>query len=225
MGGRGASFEPVVVNVGGSSGGNGSTEELIVAGMTPTYRGSRYTQAKKTLQYIESKKRSYEKEQLQILDDYGYITKAFQGDEHSVSVTPETIAYMKGKIVTHNHPSDWGGTFSGADISMLQTGIKEMRASAKEGTYSLQRRKNADPKGFCQAFRKDEGRLNKQMREIANNLAQKKWSSREAYNKAQRKAQLDVVHQWYSHNAERYGYEYLFEEVEKDGGKINMDGS
>lgn len=224
MGGRGASFEPVVVNVGGGSGGNGSMEELIVAGMTPTYKGSRYTQAKKTLQYIESKKRSYEKEQLQILDDYGYITKAFQGDEHSVSVTPEAIAYMRDKIVTHNHPADWGGTFSGADISMLQTGVCEMRASAKEGTYILRRKKKADPKAFYQDFQSNTREINEQMRAIADNLAKKKWSSKKAYNKAQRKAQLDVVHEWYSHNAERYGYEYLFEEVKKDGGKINMDG-
>lgn len=217
MGGRGASFEPVAINIGGASGSDSEEpEELIVAGMTPTYKGSRYTQAKKTLEFIESKKRSYEKEQLQILDEYGYITKAFQGDEHSVAVSSDAVAYMKDKIVTHNHPSDWGGTFSGADISMLQTEVSEMRASANEGTYILRRNKKSDPKGFYHAFKKEEQQLNQKMWEIALELAMKKWSSNKSYKKAQRKAQLEVLHQWYIEHAGQYGYTYLFEEVQNE---------
>lgn len=211
MGGRGSSYGAVFVDPMHESKNQGKSEELIVAGMTPTDRGSKYTNQKKTLRFIENKKRNYKKEQLQVLDSYGYVTRAFQGDEHSVGIDADTVKYMKGKIVTHNHPSSFGGTFSKADIHTLSSGMKELRASAKEGTYSMKAGKGADPEGMYRAYVSQEGQIQMDMRKIAHEMASRKWHSEEKYKKESRKAQLSVIDKWYQENAEKYGYTYSFE--------------
>ena len=35
-------------------------------------------------------------------------------------------------------------------------------------------------------------------------------TNRKAYEKANRKAQLEVIHNWYQRNVKRYGFEYNF---------------
>lgn len=147
---------------------------------------------------------------MQVLDDYGYVTRAFQGDEHSCAVDDKTQQYARGKIVTHNHPSEFGGTFSDADISFLSLGMKELRASAKEGTYSIKAKKNANPHGLMKAYLRSAPRMQDAMREIALEMARKKYTSKKAYEKANRKAQLEVIHNWYQRNVKRYGFEYNF---------------
>ncbi len=149
MGGRGSSFGvEIIAAVSPYGSQDAEIQELNVAGMTPMDRGSRFTNAEKTLDYLERKKLQETREQVQVLDDYGYVTRAFQGDEHSCAVDDKTQQYAQGKIVTHNHPSEYGGTFSDADISFLSLGMKELRASAKEGTYSIKAKKNAKMKGL-----------------------------------------------------------------------------
>lgn len=216
MGGRGASFGIETVTALGIMAEEGEIIPLNVAGMTPADKGSRFTNAEKTLKYIESMKMDYSKEQLQVIDRHGYVTRAFQGDEHSVAVDMETRSYMRGKVVTHNHPDTWGGTFSGADISCLRMGMKELRASAKEGTYSMKALRGADPEGFYKAYEKAETRLNGEMLDIARKMAAKKWDSYERYRYENRKAQIDVIHRWYGMNAEKHGYQYRFEEAGKE---------
>ena len=211
MGGRGSSFGVEVIAAKGILAEQGEVTPLNVAGMTPMDQGSRYTNTDKTLQFIEEKKMQYDKEQLQVIDRHGYVTRAFQGDEHSVAVDLETRAYMRGKVVTHNHPSSYGGTFSDADISCLRMGMCEMRASAKEGNYSMKATKAANPEGFYQAYTKDAAKIQNDMKNIAEKTAAKKWRSYEKYHYENRKAQLEVIHTWYQKNAETYGYQYSFE--------------
>ena len=149
MGGRGSSFGvEIIAAVSPYGSQDAEIQELNVAGMTPMDRGSRFTNAEKTLDYLERKKLQETREQVQVLDDYGYVTRAFQGDEHSCAVDDKTQQYAQGKIVTHNHPSEYGGTLSDADISFLSLGMKELRSSAKEGTYSIKAKKNANPHGL-----------------------------------------------------------------------------
>lgn len=211
MGGRGSHFGVQTMAAVSATGlGNGPVTELHVAGMTPTDRGSRFTSAEKTLDYLEKKKLAETKEQLQVLDEYGYVTRAFQGDEHSVAVDARTREYMKGKIVTHNHPSVYGGTFSDADINCLSMGMRELRASAREGTYSMKRHKDADPKGFMKAYLDSADRLQERMYQKAVDVAREYYHSREDYEKINRREQLQVIHEWYSENAPRYGYTYTF---------------
>lgn len=210
MGGRGSSFGVEIIAAVSAYGSGGEIQELNVAGMTPMDRGSRFTNAEKTLDYLETKKLEETKEQVQVLDDYGYVTRAFQGDEHSCAVDDRTQQYARGKIVTHNHPSEYGGTFSDADISFLSLGMKELRASAKEGTYSIKAKKNANPHGLMKAYLRNAPRMQNAMREIALEMARKKYTSKKAYEKANRRAQLEVIHNWYQRNVKRYGFEYNF---------------
>lgn len=219
MGGRGSSFGAEVIRVMEEGGRAPTAEPLIVAGMTPADKGSHFTNEEKTLSYIEGQKRDYKKEQLQIIDEYGYVTKAYQGDEHSVGVTVEAAAYMKGKMVTHNHPAAYGGTFSGADVKSLRFGMKELRASAKEGIYAMRARPKADPAGFYQAYERDAGKMQEQMQAIANQQSKKKWKSEESYQINNRREQLQVMHQWYMENAPEYGYEYRFHPTGKEEGE------
>jgi hypothetical protein len=211
MGGRGSSYGIEVISAKGISAEQGEVIPLHVAGMTPTDQGSRFTNAEKTLKYLESKKMDYDKEQLQVIDRHGYVTRAFQGDEHSVAVDMETRNYMRGKVVTHNHPDTYGGTFSDADISSLRMGMKELRASAKEGNYSMRAMKAADPTGLYKAYEKDSDKLQNNMYQVAKDMAARNWGSYEKYRHENRKAQLQVIHSWYQKNTEKYGYQYSFE--------------
>lgn len=213
MGGRGASFGVETIAALGIQAGEGEIKPLNVVGMTPMDKGSRFTNAKKTLAYIESMKREYEEEQLQVIDRHGYVTRAFQGDRHSVAVDLETRTYMRGKVVTHNHPDTWGGTFSDADLSCLRMGMRELRASAKEGNYSMKALREADPEGLHRAYVRDSGRIESQMKKIAYEMAEKKWSSYKRYRHENRKAQLQVMHEWYESHAKDYGYQYTFEQA------------
>lgn len=217
MGGRGASFGTEVISAT-SNGNDGSIpERIFVAGMNPSEM--RNMNEEKTLSYIENKKTAMKKEQLQIIDEYGFVTRAYQGNEHSVSVDMDGISYSKDKIVTHNHPDNaFGGTFSEADISTLRWGQKEMRASAKEGVYSMAALKDAQPHEFHNAYLKSAPKLQAKMKEIALECSKHKFASKAAFAETNRKLQLEVIHQWYIRNAAKYGYQYTFtrsEEYEK----------
>lgn len=83
-------------------------------------------------------------------------------------------------------------------------------ASAKEGTYSIKAKKNANPHGLMKAYLRSAPRMQDAMREIALEMARKKYTSKKAYEKANRKAQLEVIHNWYQRNVKRYGFEYNF---------------
>lgn len=211
MGGRGASYGAEFMAARGIYAEAGEVMSLNVAGMTPMEQGSRFTSTEKTLDYIENKKLDYDKEQLQVIDRHGYVTRAFQGDEYSVGVDMDTRTYMQGKVVTHNHPQNFGGTFSDADINSLKMGMKELRASAREGNYSMKAERGADPAGFYKAYERNAGRMQTQMTEVAREMAARRWSSYERFQTENRKAQLTVIDNWYKKNAGRYGYQYSFE--------------
>lgn len=214
MGGRGASFGTEVMSAT-SNGNDGSIpERIFVAGMNPGEM--RNMNEEKTLSYIENKKTDMKKEQLQIIDEYGFVTRAYQGNEHSVSLDMDGIRYSNGKIVTHNHPDKaFGGTFSEADISTLRWGQKEMRASAREGVYSMAALKDARPVEFHNAYLKSAPRLQAKMRAIALDCSKRKYSSKAAFDEANRKLQLEVIHKWYIANASKYGYQYTFTSSEE----------
>lgn len=180
----------------------------VIVEMNPVDRV--YVDAEKTLRELEQKKQELKKEQLQILDDYGYVTTAYQGTAHSVSVDEYGLKQMRGQIVTHNHPSDYGGTFSDVDINSLKSGMRELRASAAEGTYSLRASQKADPQSFYKAMVRSGPKLQEEMRKISKENAQKKYPSYKAYVKDNRRTQLAVLHDWYAKNAPNHGYTYTF---------------
>lgn len=210
MGGRGSSSSGYSGSgkgfIGAGKGGGGQIQPLAIAGLTGTDEngGFRYTSVEQTLQHLEPKTLDMKREQMKVIDDDGFVIAAYQGNAHSVAFIPEQT---RGKTVTHNHPSGYGGTFSEADVgNFLEFGQKEIRASAKEGTYSLKRvGKKQNDKGFNDAYAKAQGRLDQKARAATQKAADSGGS-----RMAQRKAYVDVYHNWYKSNASKYGFEYTF---------------
>lgn len=210
MGGRGATYGESVISAISPGGFTGKVQRIhVIADMNPEDRV--FVHERTTLAHIESQKRSYDKEQLQILDQYGYVTTAYQGGKDSVGVDAYGLRQMRGNIVTHNHPGVYGGTFSDADISTLQCGMSELRASSIEGSYSMKATKTADPQSFYKAYLREAPQLQAAMKEIAQRNGKKRYKSYEDYEADNRRTQLAVIHKWYEENAGKYGYAYTFE--------------
>lgn len=92
----------------------------------------------KTLKGIETRTRNLKKEQLRVVDREGNIILEKHGGNESVNFTVgEARDNFYGNVVIHNHPKDYGGTFSLEDIRTLGYGATEMRVAAAEGTYIM----------------------------------------------------------------------------------------
>ncbi len=144
-----------------------------------------------------------------LIDKNGKVVAGAKGGRHSVG-----IAYngnQEGMTVTHNHPSNYGGSFSGADISHLTTAkLKSIRAVAKEGTYKMVATSKANPMELNRALAKDINRLNSQASKNKKSVKRGNMSIKQ-YKTARRKAYVDTIDSWYRQNASKYGYKYTFE--------------
>lgn len=203
MGGRGASSL-------GSRGKNGmlksyrrsSSEQLDVSSMA----GYPVKIKNEFESFLDMKSRPVEYGYL--IDKNGKVVAGAKGGRHSVGIAYD--GSQEGMTVTHNHPSSYGGTFSGADISHLtEARLKQMRAVAKEGTYKMTATRTANPMGLNRALAKDINRLNTQASK--NSLKVKRGNlTTKQYKTAQRKAYVDTIDSWYRQNASKYGYKYTF---------------
>lgn len=132
----------------------------------------------------------------------GTILAAARGDKTSVGVA--YAGSQEGLTLTHNHPDKYGGTFSDADISHLtRANLAEIRAVAKEGTYSLKANSNARPLDFNRALNKANPQLRKK---ASSNMAKAKADGKN--RNEQRKAYTDTFSNWFRANAKKYGYTY-----------------
>lgn len=139
-----------------------------------------------------------------LLDEKGKVVAGAKGTKHSVAVAYN--GKEEGFDLTHNHPSGYGGTFSGADISHLtEEKLHSIRAVAREGTYSMTAKKNANYDGLNRALAKDLNKLN--VKGAGKGL--KARASGKSKNEV-RKAYVDVLHDWYTKNASKYGFKYQF---------------
>lgn len=143
-----------------------------------------------------------------LINKDGKVVAGAKGNKHSVGITYD--GSQEGMTVTHNHPSNYGGTFSGADISHLtEAKLKQIRAVAKEETYKMTATKNANPTGLNKALAKDINRLNIQASKNSLKVKRKNLTAKQ-YKTAQRKAYVDTIDSWYKKNASKYGYKYTF---------------
>ncbi len=143
-----------------------------------------------------------------LIDKNGKIVAGAKGNKHNVGIVYN--GSQEGMTATHNHPSNYGGTFSGADISYLtESKLKEMRAVAKEGTYRITATKRANPIGLNKALAKDIKKINVQA--TKNSLKVKRGNlSKRQFETVKRKVYADTLDSWYKKNASKYGYEYSF---------------
>ena len=187
----------------------------------------------KTCKDVEAKTVSRKTEKLTLVDEDGNIILEKSGGKGSVSFGAKEGFHMNERTTaTHNHPGEFGGTFSGADIEVfVDYRLKGIRAVGREGTYSLERTSKTnggDSYDFKQAFKKQSNTTNDKMRTEYN--SQKKKVARGETTAEEANKQLTEYrtslctkqHDWLVQNAEKYGFNYVFEPAGKVG---KMDDS
>lgn len=203
-----------------------------------------------TCREVEAKTVNRKTEKMTLVDDDGNIVLEKSGGKGSVRFGGYETAHMGPTVtLTHNHPGEFGGTFSGSDITTFtKYDLRAVRAVGKEGTYSLERTSQSS---FSQGavFNRDYGKVSdKSIRALKsefNKMKKKVWDeeiSVEDANKhlaEHRTAQCNSLHDWLSQNAASYGYNYVFEpssggvgkmfeiekeDVEETAGELVLDG-
>lgn len=220
MGGRGASSKfdysdiPDIVDIvdhGGLNWGESTAIDIPTAGRTSFGKGLS-TLPSKSLKKIETHLTAgLDHEQLHIIDSHGFTISAVDGGEGSVGFTKKALRNSKGNTVTHNHPRSnkktMGGTFSFADVNALGvSGAKEIRASAREGTYVLQARNQQQAQKYTQYISSPAG--HKKLREITKTAIYKLPKRRLKKKTTVFNTQMAAVNEFYKQTAPNFGLKY-----------------
>lgn len=227
MGGRGSGS--------GGSGGGGSLAKQAVSqdgsvidlSDTPLQYGKLDAaiggQARATLEAQETKRLSAKIEYAYALDaDGNPVGKEKRGGRSQCSIPYSMFA--DGGTLTHNHPRTGdeagmlGGTFSSADIRGFSVrGIKTMRASAAEGTYSITKGSNFDAQGLMSFRNSLERRINKEstakVKAAGERYKRGEITHTDLMNTAKKvgNAALVEIHNELIANQKKYGYTYTLE--------------
>ena len=202
-----------------------------------------------TCQDIEAKTVTRKTEKMSLVDDNGNVLVEKSGSKGSVRFGGYETAHMGPNVtLTHNHPGEFGGTFSGADVSILtRYDLRAIRAVAKEGTYSLERTAKAtgmDVLKLGDEFTFRSTTVNRSLRSEYNKMKDKVRNDEMSVDDANRHlsdyrtAQSNMLHDWLTQNAATYGFNYVFtpsggvekmadiekEEVEETTGEEMLDG-
>jgi hypothetical protein len=96
---------------------------------------------RRLLRQIEEDLVNRKTEKAVVLADDGRVVFEKEGDESSVSFTPDELRLFEDKILTHNHPS--GSSFSMADVNLATVwNLKGIRACGQYYRYYLNRPNN-----------------------------------------------------------------------------------
>lgn len=170
----------------------------------------------------ERKRQTAKVEYAYAMDENGNLIGEKRGGRGSCSV-PYSF-WTENGILTHNHPRTGdeigilGGTFSVPDIKQVALrGIKTMRASAAEGTYSITKGKNFNGQGLLEYRRK----LDRETRKVAKAKVQEagerykrgeiSYSELQAVAKKASNASLVSIHNGLIAGQKEYGYTYTLE--------------
>lgn len=204
-----------------------------------------------TCQDVEAKSVKLKNEKLTLVNENGDIVHEKRGGRSSVSIDDATAAKMgEGVTLTHNHPGEFGGTFSGADVNILtKYSLTGIRAVGVEGTYSLERKSNTTGLKASMLngeYRKLADTVNSNLRSEYKKLKLKAGRGDITVEEANKQLQefrakeCNKMHDWLSQNSTKYGFNYVFtpsnggvtkmydiekeEEVEETTGEIMLDG-
>lgn len=185
----------------------------------------------KTCREVEAKTVNRKTEKMTLVGEDGRIILEKGGGKTSVSFGPREGYFMDSTTtLTHNHPGEYGGTFSGADVKVfVDYKLKAIRAVGKEGTYSLERTSQTNGNksyDFKQEFASKSNALNSQIQKeyksLKNKVARGQTTADEANKQlsARRTDLCNQQHEWLIQNAEKYGYKYVFEPSSGGVGKM-----
>lgn len=167
------------------------------------------------------------REHMLLLDKDGKEISRTVGRTDRVSASSDSD-WDSAVEMSHNHPRRpglLGGSFSAVNedgsgdlaVFTAHQNLKTMRATAKEGTYSMTKRKNFDGEGLktaaTNAFRDITANAQKEHRALKK-MAEKgeitKIQYHEGLNRINNKAFIQK-HNWYLANQSKYGYNYKLE--------------
>lgn len=180
---------------------------------------------------VEAKTVNRKTEKLTLVDADGNVILEKSGGKGSVSFGAREGFHMnETTTVTHNHPGEYGGTFSGADVKVfVEYKLKAIRAVGKEGTYSLERTSKTnsnDAYDFKTEFAKKSNTLNGKMRTEYNSQKSKVARGETSVDDANKQLSdyrtglCNEQHEWLVQNASKYGYNYVFEPSSGGVGKM-----
>ena len=199
---------------------------------------------------VEAKTVNRKTEKMTLVAENGRIILEKGGGKGSVSFgAREGLLMDSTTTITHNHPGVYGGTFSGADVKVLvDYKLKAIRAVGKEGTYSLERadtnsNKSYDFKtAYAQMSNTTNGKIRTEYKSLKAKVARGETSVDDANKQLSEKrtSLCNEQHDWLVQNAEKYGFNYVFEpssggvskmfdDIEKEdpedtSGEIVLDG-
>ena len=217
MGGRGQSS-----NKANSAKGNITvgTDKIEFTGELRYYDNDRnFTQAQRTaVDAFENKRVKGKVEYGTAIAPDGTVIGEKRGGKGSVS-TPVWWA-KDGAIYSHIHPREeglFGGSFSRGDIEVFANDkYGTMRASAKEGTYSMSKLSNFDANGLKQYARKLEAEMDKKA-DVAYKACEKAIKNGKKYEDAIKQYYKEINtafiewHEGYKAGESKYGYYYTLE--------------
>ena len=172
----------------------------------------------KSLQSIENKIRSYNREITFIYDGNGQLVDGRIGQGTTVNV-PSSWLMVENATVTHGHPVheyNFGGTFSFGDIdAMARSQWAEYRAVAQgqgEYNYYVRRTEKARPKLLLARITIDENRIMSEFDRVLDSEKEKQLakglSDEQALHIAMQKA-AGVVDRYWRETLPRFGFEYV----------------
>lgn len=204
-----------------------------------------------TCEGVEAKSVKLKNEKLTLVNENGEVIHNKRGGRSSVSIDDATAAKMgEGVTLTHNHPGEFGGTFSGADVNILtKYSLTGIRAVGVEGTYSLERKSNTTGlkasmlnREYSNLANDASRRLNAEFNSLKRKAGRGEVTVAEANRQLAefRNKECNQMHDWLAKHASAYGFNYVFtpssggvtkmfdiekeEEVEETTGEIMLDG-
>lgn len=148
-------------------------------------------------------------------DASGKPISAYAGNGEIVEFPIFEAKKWSGGIVTHNHPEDFGGTFSQQDIlTCTEYKYKEMRVVANEGIYRLIATEKADYDRLKALIEDVKDSLQYKINKIYDEEYEKyskrtepKMSERE-FEAYRRNKAFGVLHNYYRTHCSNYGFIY-----------------
>ena len=182
---------------------------IVLGTFDGLHAGHRAVSKQRTIDYANNRIKGQDHETLVIVDKNGYAVAVVQGEEHSVGITPNAAKYIKGNTVLHNHPN--GGSLSTTDvITAGRSGCGSISAVSRSmnKTYTLTATAKADGNGLAKAMQRSEKKIISDWQKKADSMIGNKYSSKESYMKQLNKHYDNIMGDWMSKNASKYGYSY-----------------
>lgn len=199
----------------------GKPETYIPVNATTSTTTNIPTKVLDVCQNVEKKSVKLQNEKMTLVNENGDIVHEKRGGRSRIHFDVYDEAMMGEDItLTHNHPGEYGGTFSGADVSTLaHFNLRAIRAVGVEGTYSLERQSNTTAKQTAtfsmdyKALAKDvdnslTAQRNMMQAKVNNGAISVEDANRHLAN--HRNKECDRMHNWLIQNAGKYNYNYVF---------------